>query len=94
MCRVSYGFSRTILCLPVEGRCSQATENHLRAAVQGLAWFSDTERKQKTLLQRWTLAFMKCTMAHVQEDCDLHAHLKVPHAGNRHWEACFGHLVP
>ena len=44
---------------------------------KGFAWFSDEEATQKLMLQRWTIAFMHASMAHVREDCDLRANLAV-----------------
>ena len=48
------------------------------ACMQALAWFPPGKTRQVEMLQQWTLAFMKCSMAHVQEDCQLDAHLQVP----------------
>ncbi|CAK0783433.1 hypothetical protein CVIRNUC_006632 [Coccomyxa viridis] len=38
-------------------------------------WFPD-DPARKALIQRWAIAFVRCAMDHVREDCDLEPHLK------------------
>ena len=44
--------------------------------VQTSVWFPD-DPARKALIQRWAIAFVRCAMDHVREDCDLEPHLKV-----------------
>ncbi|KAK9904842.1 hypothetical protein WJX75_003620 [Coccomyxa subellipsoidea] len=43
-------------------------------ARQGLSWLSE-DKQREDMLQRWTIAFVRSTMAHVREDCDLRSQL-------------------
>ena len=44
--------------------------------MQTSVWFPD-DPARKALIQRWAIAFVRCAMDHVREDCDLEPHLKV-----------------
>ena len=48
----------------------------LSCCVQTSVWFPD-DPARKALIQRWAIAFVRCAMDHVREDCDLEPHLKV-----------------
>ena len=57
-------------------------------AVQGLSWLSG-DKQRESMLERWTIAFIKCTMAHVREECDLQSLLEVRFNSP---SACFNNL--
>ncbi|CAL8464537.1 g4072 [Coccomyxa elongata] len=42
---------------------------------QGFSWFSEDQQRQDMLL-RWTIAFVRCSMSHVREECNLEAQLR------------------
>jgi hypothetical protein len=44
--------------------------------VQGVSWLANDGRRQ-AMLKRWTIAFVRSTMWHVREECDLEAQLEV-----------------
>ena len=44
--------------------------------MQGFSWFSEDQQRQD-MLQRWTIAFVRCSMSHVREECNLEAQLRV-----------------
>ena len=48
----------------------------MNCCVQTSVWFPD-DPARKALIQRWAIAFVRCAMDHVREDCDLEPHLKV-----------------
>lgn len=49
---------------------------NMRNDVQGLSWLSE-DKQREDMLQRWTIAFVRSTMAHVRENCDLRSQLTV-----------------
>ncbi len=59
------------------GLTGHGCDSVLRAAIQGLTWFSDDQTEQRDMLARWTVAFGLATMAHLRDDCHLEQDLQV-----------------
>lgn len=52
--------------------------------MQTSVWFPE-DPARKALIQRWAIAFVRCAMDHVREDCDLEPELLVGIAGASLW---------